>query len=760
MSSEFPSPSSPASLSWLYGGMQQHLQRALDEMSNRQQVQDCLSDMVTNVEWAAQCNQQVEMQQTKRALQMALTQQATVLQETALIQQTNETERNELANALVREMFQMSQSLGELYQLRQDHQELSNNYDALVAKLLQAEERIQFMQEGGGGDTNNANSAEPSGATAGQTTVAPATETEATSMTPLSSPKSSEAPPEAATEHSGEPSPAVPSSASGTSEGGEDDNATSTATTNEEAANHLVDTKEGQTVTADGVIKSDTTPTEEKAEVPPDASLDDSAPRVSEAETKPTPGDLLVEEDGPSVTTAAAPAAAVVSIVEEDPPPSLETLETATLMHIFQYLDALDILNTAQVNISMYSRVDNLFGLGDAPQSEGDNSTIATADSNHAVNTSSLTAPPQSTPGASQSGASTAGTSVPSTGAPSQTGPGMSSTLSTTTTSDSTLTGTRSTSTGPQPPSLPSTPKHGVGSSNAAVGSTSTSAAAATPPPGGERSLFGFLQPRKSPMSATTSAPTSTSSTTGGASGAPTTGPTLTRKSSRSSSQQPPEPAPMNAALANSMASKLTDAELNAIIQMTERLRNKESQLEQLRTERERLLAQLDGTDAVKQFLVAKVWNMEQSLKQTEEQQAKVAQQIASDQEVIAFLDGRVQELEESLSTRQTETDTVLAEWKAYQTQAEQKATVLTDMLRFERERVQETQSEFKATKKLLVKEVKSCRAQIMALSAENQAVAQENETLKRALLTSNGSSGATSSPARYQQHVRISSMS
>lgn len=206
----------------------------------------------------------------------------------------------------------------------------------------------------------------------------------------------------------------------------------------------------------------------------------------------------------------------------------------------------------------------------------------------------------------------------------------------------------------------------------------------------------------------------------------------------------------MNAALANSMASKLTDAELTAIIQMTERLKSKEALLEQVRSERERLLAQLDGTDAVKQFLVAKVRSMEESLRQTEDQQAQVAQQIASDQEVIAFLDGRVQELEESLGLRVAETVRLKAEWQNYQTQAEQKATVLTDMLRFERERVQETQAEFRSTKKLLVKEVKSCRAQIMALSAQNQALAQENESLQKALFMKGGN-GQQSSPSRYR---------
>jgi hypothetical protein len=105
-------------------------------------------------------------------------------------------------------------------------------------------------------------------------------------------------------------------------------------------------------------------------------------------------------------------------------------------------------------------------------------------------------------------------------------------------------------------------------------------------------------------------------------------------------------PQPMNAAMANSMAAKLTDGELNAIILMTERLEAKEVLADKLVKENAALAATLDGTQAVKQFLISKVRDMEVVQVRQEENETKVAQQIGSDQEVIAFLDGRVQELE------------------------------------------------------------------------------------------------------------------
>jgi len=119
------------------------------------------------------------------------------------------------------------------------------------------------------------------------------------------------------------------------------------------------------------------------------------------------------------------------------------------------------------------------------------------------------------------------------------------------------------------------------------------------------------------------------------------------------------------------------------------------------------------------------------------ENEIKVAQQIASDQEVIAFLDGRVQELEREARVLRKEKQAAVDELKTVQEQAKQKATVMGDMLQFEREKVKDNEREWKATKKLLIKEVKSCRAQILALQAERDGYREQNETLQRALMNS-----------------------
>ena len=124
---------------------------------------------------------------------------------------------------------------------------------------------------------------------------------------------------------------------------------------------------------------------------------------------------------------------------------------------------------------------------------------------------------------------------------------------------------------------------------------------------------------------------------------------------------------------------------------------------------------------------------------------AKVALQIASDQEVISFLDGRVQELEAELKNLQTKLDQSTAATLRIQEQADQKGMVMGDMLQYEREKLAESEREWKATKKLLIKEVKHCRAQVISLQAERDGYREQNDRLKSAVLSSSSMSSPSS---------------
>jgi hypothetical protein len=154
-------------------------------------------------------------------------------------------------------------------------------------------------------------------------------------------------------------------------------------------------------------------------------------------------------------------------------------------MQVFAYLDALDILNTAQVNISMYSCVDSLFGLGggDGQDEEDtlDKSTIATFESGPYSGTAnnlqqsspqpqSATAQPQQ-PQPTDNATNNATAATATTVVAASSGgtmvqlppPGPPSSLTSTTASSTaaTTTATSTTGTTVHMPPLPSTPKQG-----------------------------------------------------------------------------------------------------------------------------------------------------------------------------------------------------------------------------------------------------------------------------------------------------------
>ena len=74
-----------------------------------------------------------------------------------------------------------------------------------------------------------------------------------------------------------------------------------------------------------------------------------------------------------------------------------------------------------------------------------------------------------------------------------------------------------------------------------------------------------------------------------------------------------------------------------------------------------------------------------------------------------------------------------------------------------ESEKLREDEGDWKATKKVLVKEVKSCRAQILALQAERDGLKEQNEMLKRAIVSTGGggkSNGSNRTPPRRRKYT------
>jgi hypothetical protein len=648
---------------------QKALLNTLQEIQDRTEVEECLRDMLIDVELSLQLKERLESRQQIHCLQQRILEQDHVIEEARVVR--NETIRQQvsMADALLSELLSLSAELGTLKEIKQRHDELLVQYDEVVAKLLHAEENAQVEMEHRSRDEEASTSYQPADelTSAGETLEAPLELNDGLKGNPGVA-SSLQEPPDIV--------------------------------------------RESTEVNAVDAIPPPLLQTE---------SIDDGPERVALV--------TLDDDVEPSIPT---------------PVPRLDEMEMEIIMKIFSYLDALDILSTAQINVSMYSRVDSFFDFGTG-NAEDEEPAV--------VEATNPTAQPPSIP-------STITTTTTLVSLPTSIPP-----VDTSIPSGSSDNATPSTVANPGilQPTLVELPPAPAKTSNAAVvnstsGIASSNTAAASPKHVPSKSndsailnrgIFSLLQPRRLNTGGATTANGGNAATTAPLSPVPSPTRNFLRPSVGDAASIAAAPLTMNAAMANSMAAKLSDTELNAIILMTERLKVKETLADKLTKENEALVAKLDGTEGVKQFLINKVREMEGSLSALLQNEMKVAQQIASDQEVIAFLDARVQELERTMQGVRNEKQAALEELERMQKQTTQKVSVMEDMLQFEREKLSDQEREWKVTKKLLVKEVKNCRAQIIALQAERDGCREQNETLRRAISNNSSSNGTMHSRDR-----------
>lgn len=195
--------------------------------------------------------------------------------------------------------------------------------------------------------------------------------------------------------------------------------------------------------------------------------------------------------------------------------------------------------------------------------------------------------------------------------------------------------------------------------------------------------------------------------------------------------------------VAASMASKLTGPELKSILAMTERVKKMEALVVQFQAENEDARARLQGAESVKELLVGKLKEAELALKTWSDGAATAARQRASDQEVIGFLDGRVQELELGLGQTATQLAGMQEQARRDKAQAQEQVRVLQDMLSFERQKADGNEAQWRQQKKILAKEVKSLRAEVLLRQKERDAYRDE---LRNVRLGAGGGMGMPSS--------------
>ena len=383
---------------------------------------------------------------------------------------------------------------------------------------------------------------------------------------------------------------------------------------------------------------------------------------------------LIQEQLGESEVQEEVPLVVMLS-QDDEKAPSLESLKVPILMKIFSFLDAMEILSLAQVNVVFFSRVDSLFGSGEGLPDPPIPTVIETIHMEPKPTIVQIPPDPSVTP-------------IPQMTVP---------------------TAAQKVTIDTKPPA--------VKKASPLLGGHQ-----------GRQNIFTLLQKR-----AAIAAP---------------------RVRDRISPIVVKQHQLITEAMATSMASKLSDVELSAIISMRTQLHQREKDVNTLIEEKETLSGKLEGTEAVKKFLIAKVREVEHALLKSQEDESKVTQQIASDQEVIAFLDSNVLELERNTKALATELKATHEELNRIKTQNGKKITVLSDMLQFEREQSTENEKEWKATKKVLVKEVKNCRMLITELQVERDGYREQNERLRRSILSNgvlmNGSPSRGNRDDRY----------
>ena len=616
--------------------MEHALFQTLSDFQVRAEVESCISSMLQDVETAFHLQQQLELQSNQQQVESLTKQQKATILDADAERLTRDAEQVELADQLVVELMTLSQELEGLLEWKQKHQHKVDTFDELVAQLTQKEEELQAANRVsyGGDPRPRQPTAEPSKVDSSEKKVSPKEEEENEKEAVEKDVKS-------------EPMIVLPE----VDEAGVDSAAPDLTKDTKPSAEGYESTKQEATVVQIPASEAiDTPPGDEDSKPPP------TEPTVAEIPTSPVGADIPAEPDVVKSKEEESPVAAAAAVMLdeeeiEDKVPDLVEIDVEILMNIFGFLDPMDILNTAQINGEMYTRVDNIFGISE--------------DGHSAPQPTKTQSPPPQPPQLQPAAAAAKPAPKP-----------------------------QSEVTKPPPPAAATSGMGPLG-----------------------KGLFSMLQPQ--PAAATAAAP---------GRGAKPAG----------------KSQPFNASVAVSMAEKLSDSELAAIISITDKSSKLEKEVNTLRSEKEALAAKLDGTEAVKQFLIGKVRDVEQKLSSSKEEEIKVTQQIASDQEVIAFLDSQVQDLERSSDSVTAQRDGLKSELESLKVSSSKRITMLNDMLKYEREKLKDAEGEWKSTKKVLVKEVKSCRAQILALQAERDGYKEQNEMLKRAI-TSTGKNAATS---------------
>jgi hypothetical protein len=183
--------------------------------------------------------------------------------------------------------------------------------------------------------------------------------------------------------------------------------------------------------------------------------------------------------------------------------------------------------------------------------------------------------------------------------------------------------------------------------------------------------------------------------------------------------------------VAASLSSKLSSAELKSILALTERVKKMESLVAQFQVENENAWARLEGAEVAHRLVLEKLKEAETEATLAGEREQAATRQRDSDQEVIGFLDGRVQDLEKGLERTVARLGAVNEEATRDKMQLQDQVRVLQDLLNFERRNAEEDKAQWREHKRILAKEVKSLRGEVVMRQKERDEYRDEARYLR-----------------------------
>mmetsp|Transcript_76171 Transcript_76171/g.149438 ORF Transcript_76171/g.149438 Transcript_76171/m.149438 type:complete len:534 (+) Transcript_76171:61-1662(+) len=195
---------------------------------------------------------------------------------------------------------------------------------------------------------------------------------------------------------------------------------------------------------------------------------------------------------------------------------------------------------------------------------------------------------------------------------------------------------------------------------------------------------------------------------------------------------------------------KLTPAELMVIMSVAEKLKKQTAKVNALSAEKEDLTARLENTESVRNFLIEKLKSAETEIKNLMAASSALKKQGISDQEIIGYLDLRVNELEGQKAEYAMRCQQLQASLDLQFGSHTHKEQLLSTELNEYKVKYETLDVNFKTQKKVLIKEVKTLRAQVEALTNERNVQANQFRVLREALgvTTAAGASSAHSAGA------------